>query len=364
MAYSLNRTYLGTKYYICNKYKTKNCQARLIVASDGTVKSKNEHTCVTENLYQEIDVREEMKRYLEVQCTKDLSILPTKLWEQAITEMNNAHANHPLITINKQYAINHINYIRRRIHGGDDYRAIETSPICNISDNDKRMFLQFNIYYSFNNTARRIIGFGHPDLIRLLNYPSISLFIDGTFKVTPAKFTQCFIVMMYDPSVDLYIPIFYILLDSKDQWTYSNVLHWVKVQCGFKIKPRTVTCDFEKGLINAINEQFNKTKIIGCLFHYKQALRRKLISLRINTNQIHEAMEIGKLDLLTIIPPNEIITYEILYIRPLINERDNESKLNFFWKYFIRTWMITFQPEFWNIHDAITEEIDLVNRIS
>lgn len=303
-----------------------------------------------------------MTIYLRNECTKDLSILPTTLWEKAKQEMNTIYDNQPIITLGKRSSVHNINYTRRQLHGDDMYRAIEHEPGCNVSETDDRKYLQFNIYYSINNTARRIIGFGHPDLIRLLRYPSISLFIDGTFKVTPANFKQCFIIMMFDPSVDLYIPIFYILLDEKDELTYSNALNWIKVQCGFNINPNAITCDFEKALINAVNSQFRNSNIIGCLFHFKQALRRKLLSLRINKNQIHQAMQCGNLDLLTIIPANEIIKYGIPYIRSKIEEGDNVPKWNLFWQYFQKTWMTTFPTNYWNINHIISEHVNLINR--
>lgn len=362
MAYSVKRKYKGTTYYSCNKNKLNKCPARLIVKHDGIVIEKNEHTCITDNVNRAIDVREDMKTYLENECIKDISVLPITVWERATEEMNRIYENHPIITLTKNYAINHIKYIRRQIHGANSYREIEQIPICNVSDTDERKYLQFNIYYSSQNLGRRIIGFGHPDLICLLRYPSISLFIDGTFKVTPANFQQCLIVMMYDHSIDLYLPIFYILLDSKDELSYSNALHWIKIQCGFQIKPGAITCDFEKALLNAIVNQFNNTSIIGCLFHFKQALRRKLISLRIDKEQIHQVMKIGNLDLLTVIPTNEIIKYGIPYIRANINEGDDVSKWNQFWLYFRKTWMTTFPANYWNINHAISENLNVVNR--
>lgn len=149
-------------------------------------------------------------------------------------------------------------------------------------------------------------------------------------------------------------------MDSRDESSYSNVLHWIKVQCGFQLNPSAITCDFEKGLINAIVNHFNQSKIIGCLFHLKQALRRKLLSLRINRQQVHEAMQNGHLDLLTIIPTNEIIKYEIPYIRSKINEGDNVSKWDKFWIYFKRTLMATYPTHY--INHIISEEINIVNR--
>lgn len=206
--YTLKRTYLGNKYYSCKKYKVYKCPARLIVRQNGTVVIKNEHTCENDDNYIKIDVREEMKTFIERECIKDFSILPTTIWENAVKEMIKVHENNPISMLGKSYAINHIKYIRGNAHGTDDYRKIKKIPICNVSENDTRKFLQFNMFLSHNNSAVRIVGFGHPDLIRLLCYPSISLFIDGTFKVGIAHFNQSLILMSIN-FIDLYSLIFH-----------------------------------------------------------------------------------------------------------------------------------------------------------
>ncbi|KAG3117013.1 hypothetical protein PI124_g4309 [Phytophthora idaei] len=85
--------------------------------------------------------------------------------------------------------------------------------------------------------------------------------------------------MVRDPGVDAYMPATYMLTDSKQQDTYWNVLNYVIVQTDRLLEPATVTCDFEHGLMNAITEQFPLVKIVGCLFHWKRALRRKMVEL-------------------------------------------------------------------------------------
>lgn len=140
-AYSVQRKYKGTIYYICNKKKVNKCPTRLIIKEDGSVIEKNKHICTSENINQAIDVREDMKAYVENECTKDLSVLPNTLWTQAIQHMNNINNNQPIITLTKKHTINHINYIRQQLHGDDYYRTIEQTPISNVSENDERKFL-------------------------------------------------------------------------------------------------------------------------------------------------------------------------------------------------------------------------------
>lgn len=66
MSYSIKRKYKGTSYYNCSKNNNINkCSARLIIRHDGTVIEKNQHTCISENVIRAIDVKEDMKTYLE-----------------------------------------------------------------------------------------------------------------------------------------------------------------------------------------------------------------------------------------------------------------------------------------------------------
>ncbi|KAG3087210.1 hypothetical protein PI124_g8662 [Phytophthora idaei] len=80
--------------------------------------------------------------------------------------------------------------------------------------------------------------------------------------MTPRPFTQCLIVMVRDPGVDVDVPATCMLTDSKQQDAYWNVLNYVIVQTDRLLEPATVTFDFEHGLMNAITEQFPLVKIV------------------------------------------------------------------------------------------------------
>lgn len=134
---------------------------------------------------------------------------------------------------------------------------------------------------SIGGRLNRILGFGHPDLVRLLRYRGTALYVDGTYKMGPKPFTQCFFFMVRDSSVDLYVLALYALVAFRDQETYWNVLNSVIIQFGRLLEPASVTCDFEKGLVNAVIDQFPGVNVVGCLIHWKQALRRKMLDLNI-----------------------------------------------------------------------------------
>ena len=131
------------------------------------------------------------------------------------------------------------------------------------------------------------------------------------------------VTMIYSSAHDLYVPIFFILLQSKDQVAYYLALQMAINGSDWKLDAKTKTCDFERSLLNALNHQFpeEETPTIGCLFHFKQALRRKLLGYRISREVIHALMgPNGLINLLTIAPVEEIITkvsYTFLYINDI-----------------------------------------------
>lgn len=73
--------------------------------------------------------------------------------------------------------------------------------------------------------------------------------------------------MVFDSIVDMDVPVFYVLVDRRDEDTYWNVLNFLVIQSGRKFETENVTCDFERALLNAIVEQFPRANIVGYLFH-------------------------------------------------------------------------------------------------
>lgn len=203
------------------------------------------------------------------------------------------------------------------------------------------------------------MGWGHPSLFGVLNGNG-QLFVDCTFRIVPKPFYQCMIIMVYDAQTRVYVPVMYILLTSKTEDLYWHALHWVIVTAGCRLDPKIVSCDFEKALHNAVSNQFRSSSICGCLFHWKQALPRKMKEYKIDDEQIEMSMTKNCLGILTIIPQSEIKVKGIPFVRSCIPETEgrNKSKWNAFWKYFDRFWMSS--PTFiktWNIHHM---DIDLL----
>ena len=102
----------------------------------------------------------------------------------------------------------------------------------------------------------------------------------------------------------------------------------------YKMRPLSITCDFEKALHNAISVEFPQTFINSCLFHWKQAICQKVIELKFNKRGIVDPfLHQISLEQLTLIPPNEITKFGILYCRGNIEvnlEKEDMEKMEIF----------------------------------
>lgn len=200
----------------------------------------------------------------------------------------------------------------------------------------------------------RITGFAHPDLIFLLKYSSLNLYFDGTFKCVPHPYYQLLVLMVFDVACSLYIPVFYILTTSKTQWTYWTVLNEILISCEMKLEASFVHCDFEKAMMNAIKEQLGgESQIAGCFFHFKQALLRKMKELGIDSKERKKALEV--INILTVIPHDEILSKGIAYCQHVIDS--NDQKWKSFWFYFQNTWIRDYPPEVWSFFEKDLQNI-------
>lgn len=53
-----------------------------------------------------------------------------------------------------------------------------------------------------------------------------------------------------------------------------------KIYRQWKLSPTTIVTDFEPGLRNVLQEVFQNARLLGCWFHFCQAVRRKATSLK------------------------------------------------------------------------------------
>ena len=77
------------------------------------------------------------------------------------------------------------------------------------------------------------------------------------------------VIIIYNYASSLYIPVFYILLQSKLEEVYSMALYLSKASTDFMMEIINGSVVFEKGLVNAIERNFesftgNKRSVGNC----------------------------------------------------------------------------------------------------
>ena len=142
------------------------------------------------------------------------------------------------------------------------------------------------------------------------------MFVDATFSCVPIPFYQCLIVMVFDQSLRIYIPVAYILMSGKTEECYWQAFNWLTLEVN-DCNPFCVGVDYERASFLMVGLHFPETRLIGCLFHFKQAGRKKMVNFGILENQIKFAMRRGVYDLLTVLPKEDLLK-GIAFVRTMI----------------------------------------------
>ncbi|KAF0986319.1 hypothetical protein HZS_158 [Henneguya salminicola] len=129
-------------------------------------------------------------------------------------------------------------------------------------------------------------------------------YIDATFRSSPSPYTQYLIIMLYD------------LFNMN---SFFMDFYWM---------PKYITMDFELGMIRAITPEFQESRFVGCYFHFKQAINKKLPKLKISNQDLKIILE--KIELLTLVSINEMDI--AINITKSLNS--NDLNLEKFGKYF------------------------------
>ena len=77
---------------------------------------------------------------------------------------------------------------------------------------DQRNFVRFNSKMMMEGRLVQIIGFAHPAILFELGGTKLHGFADATFDVVPFGFSQLLIIMMYFSRYDMYVPVYFILM--------------------------------------------------------------------------------------------------------------------------------------------------------
>ena len=110
------------------------------------------------------------------------------------------------------------------------------------------------------------------------------MFVDATFNIVPHPFCQCLI----------YIHVAWALMTGKTSECYWQVFNCITTTVQ-ELDPSYIGVDFERAFFSNVTIHFPEAKLVGCLFHFKQAARRKMKELRFPDEEVSFAMRKGVL---------------------------------------------------------------------
>jgi len=134
---------------------------------------------------------------------------------------------------------------------------------------------------------------------------------------------------------------------TRSEYLYRSLLHELVMMLESNWSPHVVVVvDYERALICAVRKEFGESRILGCFFHFKQAIFKKMQKFSIPHHEILVACE--EIALLTLISHSDIEKW-IEYIQS--NPQLESDKWSLFWHYFKSTWIRRFDLSLWNISD-------------
>lgn len=150
------------------------------------------------------------------------------------------------------------------------------------------------------------------------------------------------------------------------------------------IKMKSISMDFEKGLISAFKSTFEDVKIIGCDFHWKKCLRENirsqgLLPLHDTDEEFHKLVR--TMWALSYIPIDDLVTVYQTHVLDVVKENLNNNpvwaeysdEIKSFITYFNRTWIGDVNPrtksrgrpmfayDLWNKHDSVVNKLATTN---
>jgi len=209
---------------------------------------------------------------------------------------------------------------------------------------DGNIFLQSCRKFVVGGQCHEVVIWASQESLSILRQNHMVL-IDGTFRAVPRPYVQCLMFMAFDVTTDVYVPCVWILMTARTERLYRHVFQDIQSLLDWRWLPNLAVADFEYPLLVAIQTLLRTTRIIGCFFHFKQSLVRKLVKLHVDRQQASQFA--ASFDFLTVINRDRI-ERALEHIR--MNSNLDPTITDTFIQYFKRTWMRKYPPQLWNIH--------------
>ncbi|ESO08389.1 hypothetical protein HELRODRAFT_169214 [Helobdella robusta] len=320
-----SKTKKGKTTWVCAK-KTNGCKA-IVIQQDNNFTIKNEHTChAIAGATGLAKIRaKSYQAAMEQPFTSALDIV-TKATREIVS------AGEPFHLINPQHLARNANRFRELKR--------PRHPETLFFELDNSLIPQNFLCADLKRDNQRHLLFATEDQLNSLRQAE-NWFMDGTFSVVKKPFFQLYTIHVFIKHNDKYvqIPTLFCLMSGKATKDYECIFEWIvgtgnlnvkSVTCEeysfviFKnslniltiewivgtgnLNVKSVTCDFEQAVwIAATN--ILQVSIHGCLFHWTQAVFRKIKELGLQKDYNEKKEEHSKCKLLLALPflPSEWI---------------------------------------------------------
>lgn len=178
------------------------------------------------------------------------------------------------------------------------------------------------------------------------------MFVDGTFSVAPFHAPQLLIVLAEIEGMPR--PVAYIIMPDRLKKTYISLFEFLRDAAfcfdGIQRTPATFMSDFERASRQAANSVWPDIELIGCNFHFCQALRRKASSLpelcsKIRGQTLHHTTL--KLFMRLSLLPLESVFDGLDALKLFLAEKGVAADFHRFLNYFERVWLRHYEPSTW-----------------
>ena len=120
-----------------------------------------------------------------------------------------------------------------------------------------------------------------------------SWYVDGTFKLCRHPFEQLLTINAFVRKDDStkQVPLVYVLMSGRKKRDYKKVfdsiINLIAPNNQSPTALRKIMVDYEKGLWSALRELLPEVIIVGCVFHWTQAVWRKVTAIDIEQLMLH-----------------------------------------------------------------------------
>lgn len=176
-------------------------------------------------------------------------------------------------------------------------------------------------------------------------------YMDGTFKLCREPFTQVFGISAFERKDDCMksVPLLFVLMSRRKKRDYKRVLQEILHILPPTLKVARAMLDFEKALWSAMRAVLPNVRLTGCMFHWKQAVFRKIQELGLQPVYMQRGE--GQDFLRDVISLPHLPAEQITTVWERLKCKASTDAMQTFTRYIANTWMTSsiHPPTTWSV---------------